>query len=498
MGVPYMLFQGVLGNVLWTSAAAAPPAPAPVPVDPVYLPSLSTAPAVVYGTTRLVQSYSGPALRVQRAVDDVEQDIGFGSKYFDTAAATSFRGASSLGLRKWYDQTGNGFHQEQASKLNQPGVFPEVLYNGAPSISFDSSALVQNQSSKFTACTTGPTIAKENFTEFYLLSPNFSLNDNYYGSFPADATTVSLFTTTANVGLRGNNTTPFNDTRTGPRKVPPINQCVLRWRGGPTGKQFGVNGSLFLVGTAPVAGNVTGKGFGRWNATTPSSYDGEFDIIAYVAYPAALSDAECLAVEAALKAQCNVLTSSTVKVVFDGDSRTEGSGHSKNQTWTKKLIASLSTPVYAVNMAVGGQYLSNMVTNVAGRVTNQYDAAFTKNIVCMGGPGINDITNGRTDAQLIADFQSYANGIHASQLLIAATIPYRDTATTQQETYRTSYNTWLRANYATYAERLVELDIPQFAYWSSNYYIDIVHFNDAGQQLWADAFKPALEALIAA
>ncbi|WP_198020020.1 SGNH/GDSL hydrolase family protein [Mesorhizobium sp. LNJC405B00] len=485
---------GVLTGVMLSSTAAvvAPPA------TPTFLPTVSAPPAVVYGTTKLVSAYSGPALRVQRASDDVEQDIAFGSKYFDTDAASAFRGASSLGLRKWYDQSGNGFHQDQATKVNQPGVYAEASYNAAPSISFDSSPLAVGVRSKFTACTTGPVIEKSAFTEFYLLAPSFSFNDNYYGSMPADLTTVSLFTRTTNVGLLGNNTSPYVSTAT-PKQIPPIHPCVMRWRGGPTGKQFGLNKATFNVATAPAAGTVTGKGLGRWNGTIPSSYDGEFDIIAYVAYNAALSDADCLLVETALMAQCSVLTPAlaSAKIVFDGDSRTEGSGNTKNQTWPKKVLSSISTPLYATNMGVGGQTLQTMAGAVAARIASQYDAAFTKNIVVMGGAGINDLTANRTDAQLIADFQTYANGIHASQLLVAATIPLRDTSTTAQNNYRIAFNTWLRANWATYAEALVDLDaIPEFATYSTNYWIDIVHFNDAGQTLWATAFKPAILALL--
>jgi lysophospholipase L1-like esterase len=483
----------VLSSVLLGSTAVV------VPATPTFLPTVSAAPAVVYGTTKLVSAYSGPALRVQRASDDVEQDIAFGSKYFDTDAAAAFRGGSSLGLRKWYDQSGNGFHQEQATKANQPGVYAEASYNAAPSISFDSSPLAVDVRSKFTACTTGPTIEKSAFTEFYLLAPSFSFNDNYYGSMPADLTTVSLYTRTTNVGLLGNNTSPYTSVST-PKQIPPIHPCVMRWRGGTGGKQFGLNKATFNVATAPAAGTVTGKGFGRWNGTVPSGYDGEFDIIAYVAYNATLSDADCLLVETALMAQCSVLTPAlaSAKVVFDGDSRTEGSGNTKNLTWPKRLLSSISTPLYATNMGVGGQTLQSMAAAVAARVTTQYDAAFAKNIVIVGGAGINDFTAGRTAAQVQADMQTYAAGLHANQTLVVATVPYRSTETAGP---RAAYNTWLRANYASLKAGtvLVDLDaIPEFATWSSTYYIDIVHFNDAGQVLWANAFRPTLVALLAA
>lgn len=494
MALTNSVLRGVLRGVLLASTAS----PIVIPATPTFLPTLTTTPNAVFGTTRLVSGYSGPAVRVQRASDDAEQDIGFGSKYLDTDAAATFRGASSLGVKTWYDQSAGGYHQAQATKANQPGLYPSTLYNSAPAISFDSSPLAVNVTSKFMANAAGPTIAKEAFTEFYLIVPSFSFNDNYYASHPADATTVSLFTRTTNVGLAGNNTSPYLDQRSGVKRPPPIIPHVLRWRGGPSGKTFGVNGNLYTVGTAPAAGNVTGLGFGRWNNTVPSSYDGEFDLIAYVCYPAALSDADCLLVETALKAQCGVVTNQTVKVVFDGDSRTEGSGNSRNRTWPKKLVSSISTPIYATNMGVGGQTLGQMSVGVAARVASQYDPSFAKNIVVLGGPGINDFTGGATAATVQGYMQTYAAGLAAGQTLVVATVPYRSTET---GTARIDYNNWLRANYASLKAGTILVDlaaIPEFASWSATYYIDIVHFNDAGQQLWADAFKPVIEALIAA
>jgi lysophospholipase L1-like esterase len=493
-------FQGVLSSVLFASTAlSSVPNPPDVPPEAAtFLPTLSTTPNAVFGTTRLVSAYSGPAVRVQRASDDAEQDIGFGTKYLDTTAAATFRGASSLGVKTLYDQSGGAFHQAQATKVNQPGLYANSLYNLAPAISFDSSTLAVDVRSKFMANVAGPTIAKENFTEFYLIVPSFSFNDNYYASHPADATTVSLFTKTTNVGLLGNNTSPYMDQRSGVKRPPPIIPHVLRYRGGSSGKQFGVNGNTYTVGTAPAAGNVTGLGFGRWNGSIPSSYDGEFDLLAYVCYPAALSDADCVLVETALKAQCGVVTNQTVKVVFDGDSRTEGSGSSKNRTWPKKLVGSISTPIYATNMGVGGQTLGQMSVGVAARVASQYDASFAKNIVVLGGPGINDFTGGASASTVQGYMQTYAAGLNAGQTLVVSTIPLRSTETVGP---RAAYNTWLRANYASLKAGtvLVDLDaIPQFATYDTTYWIDIVHFNDAGQQLWADAFKPVLEALIAA
>ncbi|MER9522507.1 GDSL-type esterase/lipase family protein [Mesorhizobium sp. M0292] len=458
--------------------------PAP---DPVFLPTLSAAPSFVIGTSKLIAAYSGPAARVQRLSDDAETDLPFGSKFMNVSTL----GTGTHCFKSVYDQTGQGNHIAQAIKANQPSA-SNLLVNGVqPAIHFDSSPLAVGVRSKYMGTASGPTTEKSAFTMFLLLVPSFSFNDNYFACQPDNATTVSLFTSSANVGIRGNNTSPFNSTR----KMPLIRPQVLRWRGSSAGKQFGINGSTQLIATAPAAGTVTGIAFGRH--ITTASYDGEFDLMAAVIYNAALSDAECLLVEQALYAQCNVLTSANNLIIFDGDSRTEGSGHLLNQTWPKRVLNSLSKPAHAINMGIGGQLLSSMATNVAARVAANYNAAYAKNIVALGGPGINDFTAGQTAAQVQASMQTYAAGLNAGQTLVVGTVPYRST---ESGTQRILYNTWLRANYASLkaGTTLVDLDaIPQFATYSTDFYADIVHFNDAGQQLWAAAMLPAIEALVA-
>lgn len=457
---------------------------------PTFLPSaLSADLLVAYGATKLVSAYTGPALRVQRASDDVLLDIPFGTKYLKRSVAKSFRGSSKLGVETWYDQVGSN-HLTQTTKANQPILATEAeAANGCPAISFDSSPLAGIVEAKNMACATGPVINLPTVTEFLLIAPSFSFNDNYYVCHPPGATTLSLFTSSANVGLRMNSTAPFNSIRVMPR----VNMQVLRWRGGPAGKSVAVNGAQGTVATAPAAGTVTGTAFGKHFST--ASYDGEFDIIGYACYNRALSDAECLTVEAALYAQSAVYTAKDLLVVFDGDSRTEGSGHTWNQTWVKQLTKTVLNASF-INMGVGGQTVANMAAAVASRVAALYDASYTKNIVVFGGAGINDFTANRTALQVQTDFITWATGKNAGQRLIVATCPLRSTSTAPQEAERVAWNVWLRANWATYADYLVDLDaVPEFQAYSLTYWIDIVHFNITGQRLWAPLFKTAIDAV---
>jgi hypothetical protein len=76
-----------------------------------------------YSTVRISSSYTGNLLRVRRSSDNQELDIPYnGSDVLDESVLSAFIGASDAYVTKWYDQSGNGFDQVQASVLNQPKI----------------------------------------------------------------------------------------------------------------------------------------------------------------------------------------------------------------------------------------------------------------------------------------------------------------------------------------------------------------------------------------
>lgn len=58
------------------------------------------------GIRKLVEAYSGAAIRVRRVSDGVEQDIGFSGRTLDTATLALFAGAGSVEVVKIYKQAG--------------------------------------------------------------------------------------------------------------------------------------------------------------------------------------------------------------------------------------------------------------------------------------------------------------------------------------------------------------------------------------------------------
>jgi hypothetical protein len=61
-----------------------------------------------YGLNRLISGYGGSACRVERSSDSTQLDIGFVGDAFDVSALTTFVGAGTGRVVKWYDQTGKG------------------------------------------------------------------------------------------------------------------------------------------------------------------------------------------------------------------------------------------------------------------------------------------------------------------------------------------------------------------------------------------------------
>lgn len=93
-------------------------------------------PVMAFSFRKVIQDYLGSPIRVRRISDDAESDIGFdGSGNLDLTAYNTFKGASSLTLTTWYDQSGNGYNATQVTKTLQPTITING-FNGAPQVEF--------------------------------------------------------------------------------------------------------------------------------------------------------------------------------------------------------------------------------------------------------------------------------------------------------------------------------------------------------------------------
>jgi hypothetical protein len=86
-----------------------------------------TGATAAYSTRRLTNTYSGSLMRVRRASDGVQLDVGYDTNgHLDVAAIVSFSGGSACTVSVWKDQSGNGLDLTQTTTGSQP-----VIYDGS-------------------------------------------------------------------------------------------------------------------------------------------------------------------------------------------------------------------------------------------------------------------------------------------------------------------------------------------------------------------------------
>ena len=96
--------------------------------------------AAAYSLRRLSSTYTGDAIRVRRASDNAEQDIGFDIEgNLNTAALASFCSGTDGFVVKWYDQSGNSNDATQTTTASQPKIYDSatgvVTENAKPAVS---------------------------------------------------------------------------------------------------------------------------------------------------------------------------------------------------------------------------------------------------------------------------------------------------------------------------------------------------------------------------
>jgi hypothetical protein len=99
--------------------------------------------AAAYSLRLLDSTYEGSAIRVRRASDNAEQDIGFdGNGDLDTTALATFCSGTDGFVKIWYDQA-NGNDATQTATGSQPKIYDGttgvVTENGKPAVRFDGS-----------------------------------------------------------------------------------------------------------------------------------------------------------------------------------------------------------------------------------------------------------------------------------------------------------------------------------------------------------------------
>ena len=95
-----------------------------------------------YSLRQLSTTYTGNAIRVRRASDNTEQDIGFVDGELDTASLTTFCSATDGFVTTWYDQSRSANNVIQSTAAYQPKIVSSgsvITVNGYQVIQYDGS-----------------------------------------------------------------------------------------------------------------------------------------------------------------------------------------------------------------------------------------------------------------------------------------------------------------------------------------------------------------------
>jgi lysophospholipase L1-like esterase len=160
------------------------------------------------------------------------------------------------------------------------------------------------------------------------------------------------------------------------------------------------------------------------------------------------------------------LTTRTSQIVCDGDSITAGDGLSAGNKYPEQLQAILGNAWQVDNVGVSGQTLDNMQTTRTD-VDSLYSGSNAYNVnVCFGGT--NDIYFNASAATTETRVQAYCAASRSTgfKVVVCTLLPRGDfpgtstlpaDAETNHETRRLAFNTWLRANWSTFADALCDL-----------------------------------------
>ena len=181
--------------------------------------------AAAYSLRKLRTAYTGSAIRVRRASDNTEQNIGFVNNVLDTSSLTSFCSGTNGFVTTWYDQSGNGRNATQTTAINQPQIVSSgsvITDNGKPSVDWATSSYMVNasfnpsSSSGFSAFNVYSTdlAASANTNTMFLYCFGQSVNNNNFAKASATGLLTGEYVafyrnrglTTGNFGRLGSTT----------------------------------------------------------------------------------------------------------------------------------------------------------------------------------------------------------------------------------------------------------------------------------------------------
>jgi hypothetical protein len=168
-----------------------------------------------YSVRKLRAAYSGSAIRVRRASDNSEQNIGFTGSDLDTTSLATFCSGTDGFVVTWFDQSGNAKDVTQTTAANQPQIVSSgtvLTRNSKPVVRFDGSNDYLG-----TTDTGLPTGAASYAIATYYTDSSIPTNVLsmlfWYGNASIGSTVSALFATEFNIGTNGIGVTQYGDAK---------------------------------------------------------------------------------------------------------------------------------------------------------------------------------------------------------------------------------------------------------------------------------------------
>jgi lysophospholipase L1-like esterase len=190
-------------------------------------------------------------------------------------------------------------------------------------------------------------------------------------------------------------------------------------------------------------------------------------------------------------------------IVFDGDSLTEGFMLLPSQSYPAQAMRQLPPGIRWANVAVSGQTWPDLLADVTTEVDPLFSEKNDFNILVVWA-GANDLAAGYTAQEIYENARTYclARKQRGFTVLVCTMYPLQPKGDDQRyEALRVEYDRLLRDTWPQFADALVDLAADARIGDASpesraGYFIDIVHLNETGYGVIADAVAAVLKPLV--